>query len=69
MCTRGITGEKAIEIQKRWPTPAALVAALDACGSGEAGAKARRDLVFHATAAAVSAKVGEVWGMAEGGGL
>ncbi|KAL9621674.1 MAG: hypothetical protein Q9160_003927 [Pyrenula sp. 1 TL-2023] len=29
MCTRGVTGEKALEIQKRWKTPRELVEALE----------------------------------------
>ncbi|KAG8525763.1 uncharacterized protein KY384_000523 [Bacidia gigantensis] len=31
MCTRGISGEKAIAIQKIWPTPRALVEAFESC--------------------------------------
>ncbi|MCJ1418884.1 Crossover junction endonuclease mus81 [Xylographa parallela] len=55
MCTRGITGDKAMEIQKHWPTPRAFVEALESCGSGddlgvvmdqEAKAKRRSELVW-----------------------
>ncbi|MCJ1392054.1 Crossover junction endonuclease mus81 [Xylographa bjoerkii] len=55
MCTRGITGDKAMEIQKHWQTPNAFVEALEGCGRGddlgvvmdeEARAKRRRELVW-----------------------
>lgn len=35
MCTRGITGDKAMEIQKHWQTPLAFVQALEKCGKGD----------------------------------
>ena len=31
MTTRGLTGDKAIEIQKRWPTPTAFIKAYGKC--------------------------------------
>lgn len=76
MCTRGITGEKALAIQKLWPTPAAFVRAMEeasgAGGDAAAAKKAREELVFRRIGSggvgrgkvgkAVSAKVGEVWG-------
>lgn len=34
MCTRGITGEKALEIQKTWTTPRSFFEALEQCGGG-----------------------------------
>ncbi|MCJ1402557.1 Crossover junction endonuclease mus81 [Xylographa trunciseda] len=55
MCTRGITGDKAMEIQKQWPTPKAFVEALEGCGRGDdlgvvmdeaARAKRRGEMVF-----------------------
>ena len=56
MCTRGITGEKAIEIQRHWETPRAFVEALERAGgqlngSGSAanrttGATKKRELVW-----------------------
>ena len=55
MCTRGITGDKAMEIEKHWQTPRAFVEALEGCGKGddlgvvmdeEARAKRRRELVW-----------------------
>lgn len=71
MTTRGVTGEKALEIQKRWRTPREFVAAFEACGPGEAGRKRKRELVANATGAlvgrrkiakAVSQRIAEVWG-------
>ena len=35
MCTRGVSGEKAIEVQKAWATPRALVEALSADDDGK----------------------------------
>lgn len=71
MCTRGVTGEKAIEIQKIWKTPNDFVKAFDACGSSEEGNKKRRELVFTQLGSkikskqigkALSAKIAEAWG-------
>ncbi|KAH7035008.1 crossover junction endonuclease MUS81 [Microdochium trichocladiopsis] len=46
MCTRQVTGERAIEIQKRWKTPSEFMQALRDCGEGSQGDKKRRELVF-----------------------
>ena len=57
MCTRGITGEKAIEIQRHWETPHAFVQELKRVGGDEdkhgsstidrnAGAARKKDLVW-----------------------
>lgn len=71
MCIRGVTGEKAIEIQKTWKTPNDFVKAFERCGSGEEGRKRKRELVFNQLGSkvkskqigkAVSAKIAEVWG-------
>ncbi|KAL2756860.1 hypothetical protein ACRALDRAFT_2101931 [Sodiomyces alcalophilus JCM 7366] len=72
MTTRGVTGEKALEIQKRWKTPYEFVKAFEACGSGEQGLKRKREMVAnglpsHGVARkkipkAVSQKLAEVWG-------
>lgn len=71
MCTRGVTGEKAIEIQKRWKTPYHFVKAFEACGPGEEGKKRKRELVANEMsslvgrkkiAKAVSHTIAEVWG-------
>ncbi|KAF7562750.1 hypothetical protein G7046_g1371 [Stylonectria norvegica] len=73
MTTRGVTGERAMEIQRRWKTPYDLVKAFDACGSGEEGLKRKRDMVFGQTSQlvgrkkitkALSQKIAEVWGNA-----
>lgn len=71
MCTRGITGEKAIQIQKIWKTPNEFVKAFEQCGVGEAGKKRKQELVSsrlgnHAVRSkqigkAVSTKLAEVW--------
>ncbi|OIW34762.1 hypothetical protein CONLIGDRAFT_21394 [Coniochaeta ligniaria NRRL 30616] len=71
MCTRGVTGEKAIEIQKRWKTPYHFVKAFERCGPGEEGKKRKRELVMSEMsnlvgrkriAKAVSQTIAEVWG-------
>ncbi|KAI9844039.1 MAG: Crossover junction endonuclease mus81 [Sclerophora amabilis] len=80
MCTRGLTGEKALAIQKIWRTPGrfaeAFKSAARSCGvgpgeSGDAAAKAKRELVFKQLGSvvgrrkvgrALSAKISEVWG-------
>lgn len=71
MTTRGVTGEKAIEIQRCWNTPNELVKAFAACGPGEAGKKRKREMVAgrlahlggrKKIARPVSDRVAEVWG-------
>jgi crossover junction endonuclease MUS81 len=71
MCTRGVTGEKAIEIQKRWKTPYHFVKAFERCGPGEEGKKRKRELVASEMSnlvgrkrimKAVSQTIAEVWG-------
>ena len=57
MCTRGITGEKAVEVQRHWETPHAFVEELDRAGkarsqqgvaaSREVGAAKKRELVWN----------------------
>lgn len=71
MCTRGVTGEKAIQIQKIWKTPNEFVKAFENCGPGEAGKKRKQELVSgrlgnHAVRSkqigkALSTKIAEVW--------
>ena len=46
MCTKGLTGEKAIEIQKVWKTPYDFVKAFEQCGQGEDGKKRREEMVM-----------------------
>lgn len=72
MCTRGVTGEKAIEIQKVWKTPNELVRALEAYGgASEEDKKRRTDLINNRLShlvgrkkipRVVCQKVAEVWG-------
>ena len=73
MCTRGVTGEKALEIQKRWKTPREFVEAFERVGglTEEEKKKMRGDLVSgqmgnlvgrKKIAKALSVKIAEVWG-------
>lgn len=71
MCSRGVTGEKAMEIQKIWKTPNDFVKAFERCGSGEEGRKKKRELVAaqlgnkvkaKQVGKALSTKIAEVWG-------
>ena len=71
MCTKGITGEKALEIQKRWATPNHLIRAYDRCGHDEAANSKRMNLIAtelvgtvgrKSIGKALSAKVADVWG-------
>ncbi len=66
MCTRGITGDKALEIQKYWKTPRDFVEAFESCGTerlkkemllGKMGALVGGKKVGKA----LSAKVADVW--------
>lgn len=72
MTTRGVTADKAVEIQKRWKTPYSFVKAFEACGTGEAGRKRKRELIAkeldHVVAPrkkinkVLSERIAEVWG-------
>ncbi|EAW09844.1 crossover junction endonuclease MUS81 [Aspergillus clavatus NRRL 1] len=68
MCTRGVTGDKALEIQKRWPTPREFIEAFE-----KLDPKDRDDLVFERTKTLVgrkkmgkvlSKKIADIWGVA-----
>jgi crossover junction endonuclease MUS81 len=70
MSTRGITGEKALEMQRRWRTPYDFAKAFEACGEGEEGKKRKRELVSgqmsdlvgrKKIAKSLSQKIAEVW--------
>jgi len=70
MCTKQVTGEKALEIQKRWNTPYDFVKAFERCGTGEQSKRRKHDLVFaqmgnlvgrKKVARTLSQKVAEVW--------
>ncbi|KAI0593891.1 hypothetical protein F4775DRAFT_469072 [Biscogniauxia sp. FL1348] len=71
MCTKQVTGEKALEIQKRWKTPHEFVRAFENCGVGEEGKKRKRELVFaqmgnlvgrRKITKPISQRIAEVWG-------
>ncbi|KAK4105423.1 hypothetical protein N658DRAFT_491880 [Parathielavia hyrcaniae] len=71
MCSKGVTGEKAIEIQKVWKTPNEFVKAFEQCGSGEEGKRHKMDLVSSRLGHLVGRKkisktvsntLAEVWG-------
>jgi len=71
MCTKGVTGDRALEIQKRWTTPYQLVKAFEGCGPGEAGDRKRLEMVSSQLSSmvarkkitkALSQKIAEVWG-------
>ncbi|MCJ1304382.1 Crossover junction endonuclease mus81 [Hypocenomyce scalaris] len=75
MCSRGVTGDKALEIQKVWETPGVFVEAFENCGkegdAKEAREKERKKMVMERLGGLVgrrkvgkvlSAKVAEVWG-------
>lgn len=71
MCIRGVTGEKAMQIQQKWKTPNDLVKAFEQCGSGDDGRKRKRELVYSQlgnkvkskqVGKALSTKIAEVWG-------
>lgn len=64
MCTKGVTGEKAIEIQKVWKTPRDFMEAFERCGSGEEGLKRKRELVSNQLGNNVRSKqIGKVLSM------
>lgn len=69
MCTRGISGEKALEIQRRWETPRAFVEAymaLEPQGRGTMVSEKLQSLVGRKKVGkAQSKKIAEIW--AEGG--
>ncbi|KAL9111618.1 MAG: hypothetical protein Q9227_003891 [Pyrenula ochraceoflavens] len=68
MCTRGVTGEKALEIAKHWKTPRELVEELDK----REGGKKREEMVFEVLGHGpvprrrigkqLSGKVAQIWG-------
>ena len=67
MCIRGVTGEKAVEIQKIWPTPRALAEAFERCDEGAATDALISDRLGNAiprkkVAKALSTKIAATWG-------
>ena len=72
MCTRGLTADKALEIQKMWNTPRQFVEAFEAYDAqgGEKGTK-KAELVWSVAGDLIpkrrvgktlSAKIAEIWG-------
>lgn len=69
MCTRGVTGDKALEIQRRWRTPREFVEAFEALQDPRQRevmvAERMKDLVGRKKVArALSKRIAEVWGEA-----
>ncbi|KAI1320236.1 hypothetical protein F5Y16DRAFT_86106 [Xylariaceae sp. FL0255] len=71
MCTKQVTGEKALEIQKRWKTPYDFVKAYERFGYDEQGTTRKKDLVFgqmgnlvgrKKIARPLSHRIAEIWG-------
>ncbi|KAL1990910.1 hypothetical protein VTN49DRAFT_5913 [Thermomyces lanuginosus] len=77
MCTRGISGEKALEIQRRWPTPRAFIEAFEAAdretiGASEEDRKKAKERVVAGkmgnliarkkVSGALSRRLAEIWG-------
>ncbi len=66
MCIRGVTGEKAVEIQKNWPTPRALAEAYEGREKGAARDSMLSDKLGNAiprkkVAKTLSIKIAELW--------
>lgn len=71
MCTRGVSGDKALEIQRRWPTPRQFIEAFEKSGLGANGAAAKDQMVSdqmnslvgrRKVARLLSKRIAEVWG-------
>ncbi|KAH8197932.1 hypothetical protein TruAng_007882 [Truncatella angustata] len=56
MCTRGVTGEKALEIQKKWKTPHEFIKAFEALDSRPDSKKRKHEMVFS--------ELASIWGEA-----
>lgn len=71
MCTRGVSGEKALEIQRRWSTPREFIEAFEKSGLGANGATTKDQMVSDQmsslvgrkkVARALSKRIAEIWG-------
>ncbi|KAK4165735.1 ERCC4 domain-containing protein [Cladorrhinum sp. PSN259] len=71
MCTKLLTGEKAIEIQKIWKTPHEFVKAFEDCGQGEEGRRKKINMVADRLdhlygnkriSKPLSQRIAEIWG-------
>lgn len=69
MCTRGVTGDKALEIQRRWQTPRALVEAFESLDSNDRESMVSEQMKTlvgrKKVAKALSKRIAEVWGETE----
>lgn len=66
LCIRGVTADQAIEIQKLWPTPIALIEAYERCPTPQARDNMISDRLSNAiprkkVAKGLSAKIAAVW--------
>ncbi|KAL5365992.1 ERCC4 domain-containing protein [Aspergillus floccosus] len=65
MCTRGVTGEKALEIQRRWQTPQAFVQAFEALDRKDretmVSDQVKSVIGRKSVGKALSKKIAEVW--------
>ncbi|KAJ0423753.1 ERCC4 domain-containing protein [Aspergillus carlsbadensis] len=68
MCTRGVSGDKALEIQRQWPTPQAFIQAFEALNPKERETMVSDNLQSmvrtKTIAKGLSKKIAEVWGEA-----
>ncbi|PTU17617.1 hypothetical protein P175DRAFT_0512327 [Aspergillus ochraceoroseus IBT 24754] len=66
MCTRGVTGDKALEIQRRWPTPQAFIKAFEALDAKERETMVSDHVQSYVgrkkIAKVLSKKICEIWG-------
>ncbi|KAI1768262.1 crossover junction endonuclease MUS81 [Hypoxylon sp. FL1150] len=70
LCTKNVSGMKAIEIQKRWKTPYEFIKAYENCGDGEGARKRKEEMVSEQMRSVVgpgkitkplSTKIAEIW--------
>jgi crossover junction endonuclease MUS81 len=62
MCTRGVTGEKALEIQRRWPTPRHFIEAFEAVDRESSGGLSSRDQTRKAKEKMITDKMAKLVG-------
>lgn len=67
MCTRGVTGEKALELQKCWKTPRAFIEALEGCGGKREreemlDARVEGKLGRKKIGKTICGKIADIWG-------
>lgn len=62
MCTKGVTGEKALEIQRRWPTPRHFIEAFEAVDRESSGGLSSRDQTLKAKEKMITDKMAKLVG-------